>query len=474
MSTLDVVQRLRAAFDGRARQRASMRHRHLDEEPLVIVMYRLSGESAAPLGVMYGTSPAQLELLVAPEPRSRQIRFQEVFNPLAVDLNRYVASRAGDREIVRNRSICRRSPQIVVPNSATAEFVGPLLGRSLRYLKTDGDYAVPEDTVVAGAHLTWLGLEAELPGSSVLLAATELLRRHWITGVSDLESEDLHVQLAWLDPPAGSTGAEAAAAIEPRRFSGELAAAGPTPDPSWDRDTLDPLVADFNARRDRAEDYPTVERLGADIRTAVREALEPTWQSTWRAIELLRALPEAPSVARRWEDDRRAFTSHADRVEAGDARFRARDSVKQAAYMVSRREDAQSTLEASEALDDPLVMAAAIGDGQAIAGTVVGVMRPTVELTVAGPCPVPIGTELYWAEQRGKCSVVIIDATDTEPFAVTLETKKGKTKYYPSVGERAVYSSFKEGTFPPPKMPANVPWTHVGPEAPMPSPEVPE
>jgi hypothetical protein len=149
-------------------------------------------------------------------------------------------------------------------------------------------------------------------------------------------------------------------------------------------------------------------------------------------------------------------------------------SKSEVSRMVSRREDAQSALEASESLDDPLVMAAAIGDGQALAGTVLAVSRPTVELTLAAPSPVPIGTELYWAEQRGKCSAVITEATDTEPFTVTLETKKGKTKYYPSVGERAVYGPFKEGTFPPPKMPANLPWTHVGPEAPMPSPEVPE
>jgi hypothetical protein len=474
VSTLDVVQRLRAASDGQARPRASMCHRHLDEAPLVIVMYRMSGESAAPLGVMYGTGLGQPRLLVAPEPRNRQIRFQEVFNPLARDLNRYVASRAGDREIVRNRSICRQAPQLLVPNMATADFVGSLLGRSLRYLKTEGEYAVPEDTVIAGAHLTWLGMQSELPGSSVLLAATELLRRHWVTGVSDLESEDLHVQLAWLDPPVGSSGATAATAIEERRFTGELAAGGPTPDPSWDRDILDPLVAEFNARRDRAEDHITVERLGADIRHAVREGLEPTWRATWRAIDLLRALPKAPSITRRWEVDRREFTNHAERVEAGEARFRARDSVKQAAYMVSQREDAQSMLDASEALDDPLVMAGAIGDGQAIAGTVVAVTRPMVELSLAAPCPVPIGTELYWADQRGKCSAVLTGATDTPPFTVSLETKKGKTKYYPGVGARAVYGPFKEGTFPPPRMPANVPWTHVGAEAPMPSPEVPE
>ena len=45
------------------------------------------------------------------------------------------------------------------------------------------------------------------------------------------------------------TGAEAAAAIEAQRFTGELAAGGPTPDPSWDRDILDPLV-DGHGRRE--------------------------------------------------------------------------------------------------------------------------------------------------------------------------------------------------------------------------------
>lgn len=313
-----------------------------------------------------------------------------------------------------------------------------------------------------------------MPGSSVLMAATEFLRRHWVCGLSDLETEDLHIQLAWLDPREGSTGAEEAAAVETRRYDGTLAAAGPTPDPNWDRDVLDPLVADFNAKRQRVEDRETVNELGAEIRAAVRAALEPTWAATWRSIELFRALPEAATVAQRWEDDRREFTRHMERVETGDARFRARDSVKQAAYMVSRREDAQSILEASEALDDPLVMAAAIADGLAIVGTVVGVQKPTVTAILDRPCPLPDGTELYWTEQRGKCSVIIVDSSDIEPFTVILETRKGKTKYYPRKGERAVYSSFKEGTFPPPRMPAQVPWTHLGPEAPMPSPEVPD
>ncbi len=475
MSALDVVLRLRAANDGNALARTTVRHRHLDHDPLVVVAYRLAGESAAPLGLMYGTSETKPTLLVAPEPRNRQIRFQEVFNPFAVALNRYVAGSGATKETENNRSVCQSAPQLLVPNAATAEFVGPLLGRSLRYLRTDGEYAVPEDTVLAGAHLTWLGLQADLPGSSVVLGATDLLRRHWVSGLSDLESEDLHVQLAWVDPPAGSTGAAAAAAAEDNRFAGVLPAAGPTPDPTWDRDVLDPLVADFTQRRQRSDDNAAVVRLGQAIRTAVEDALRPTWEATWRCRDLVLGLPEGHSVAARWANDRREFTRHVERVETGEARFRVRDNVKQTAVMVSQREGAQSALEANEALDDPLVLAAAIGDGQAIAGVVTRVDKPLVEIELAGPCPVPLGTELFWTTMRGgNCSVVVTATASAAPFTVVLTTRKGKTKYYPAVGDRAAYSPFKDGWFSSPPMPVEVPWTHQGPEAPLPTPEVPE
>jgi hypothetical protein len=475
MSALDVVLRLRAVSSGNAQPRTSVRHRHLDHDPLVVVAYRLAGESAAPLGLMYGSREADPMLLVAPEPRNRQIRFQEVFNPFAVDLNRYIAGRGATKEPERGRPTCQRAPQVLVPNSATAEFVGPLFGRSLRYLSTEGEYAVPEDTVVAGAHLTWLGLQAELPGSSVMLAATELLRRHWVAGLSDLESEDLHVQLAWIDPPDGSTGSTAAAAVEDNRFAGVLPAAGPTPDPTWDRDVLDPLVTDFNEQRERSDEHGVVTRLGTDIRAAVEAALRPTWEATWRCRDLVLALPEAESVSARWASDRREFTRHIDRVEAGEARFRVRDNVKQTAFMVGQREAAQSALESNEALDDPLVLAAAIGDGLAIAGTVTRVDKPIVEIELSGPCPVPLGTELFWTAMRGgNCSVVVTATASDVPFTVELTTRKGKTKYYPVVGDRAAYAPFKDAYMPSPSMPIDVPWTHQGPEAPLPVPEVPE
>lgn len=474
MSTLDVVQRLFAASDGRYRRRTLYRHRHIAAAPLVVVAYRLAGESAAPLGIMFGTDAATPTLLVAPEPRNREIRFRQVFNPFAEYLVEHLNSLALTTTIEKNRQVCEHAPQIIVPNTATAEFVGPLLGRSLRYLQNDGEYGVPETTTRAGAYLTWLGDRSDYPGSSVMLSATELLRRHWMCGISDLESEELHVQLAWLTPPAGSLGSEAGAAAEAARVAGVIPAAGPTPDPVWDRDVLDALIGEFNRQRERADDADTVARLGSPIRDAVAAALAPAWDATWAAVSLVRELPVAGSVAERWADDRREFSRFAERVETGEARFRTRDSVKQAAFAVSRREDAQSKLDAAESLDDPMVFAGAIADGRAFAGIVTSVTKPTVTLEVNQPCAVPLGTELFWTEQRGKCSVILADASTEAPFTVSLITKKGKTKYFPKVGERAAYGPYTNSVIPSPKMPAVVPWTHEGPRSPMPTAEVPE
>jgi hypothetical protein len=474
VSALDALQRIRSASDGVSRPRTQFRHRHIDEAPMVVVVYRLAGESAAPLGIMYGTNPADPTLLVAPEPRNREIRFREAFDPFSADLCRLVGRLAAERDGSGWNETTVNGLQVIVPNNATRDFVGPLLGRSLRYLSTEGEFAVPPSTVMAGAHLTWLGQQSELPGSSVLLSATELLRRHWVTGLSDLESEDLHVHLGWIDPPTGSTGAAAALAVEQGRGDGTVPAAGPTPDPSWDRDILDPLIEAFNHKRDGLQDDATVKRLGKGITKATREALRPTWDATWQAIELVRALPEGASVPDRWSEDRRDFRAHVDRVETGEARFRTRDSVKQAAWMVRRREDAQAALEACEALDDPLVLANAIADGTAVAGSVTEMDGREFSLELTRPCPVPAGTELFLTDLPDNASARVISASTSPPYFARMYGLKGYTKYLPSVGDHVTYAPFKRRGIKPPGMPEMVPWTHVGPDTAPAAPEVAE
>jgi len=55
VTAVDVLLQLEAAHDGDAHPRVTKRHRHLEPEPLVVVAYRLAGEAAAPLGLLYGT-----------------------------------------------------------------------------------------------------------------------------------------------------------------------------------------------------------------------------------------------------------------------------------------------------------------------------------------------------------------------------------------------------------------------------------
>ena len=82
-----------------------------------------------------------------------------------------------------------------------------------------------------------------MPGSSLVLAATDALTTHWQTG--QLPSEDLNLAalLGWIDPPVGMDGPQAARAGE------EAPPAGPDSDPNWDAETLTELVQEWHAAR---------------------------------------------------------------------------------------------------------------------------------------------------------------------------------------------------------------------------------
>src|SRR4051812_49501097 len=82
MSVFDAYLKIRAAAEDRALPRAVMRHRHLSDEPLVIVTYKLAGDPASPLGVLVGTDRDRPQFFCAPEPRNRDLRFG-LINPFA-------------------------------------------------------------------------------------------------------------------------------------------------------------------------------------------------------------------------------------------------------------------------------------------------------------------------------------------------------------------------------------------------------
>ncbi len=156
----------------------------------------------------------------------------------------YIESFARDVESVsaaRGKEIRVRftdAPQVLVPNRGGIGFV-QLFGRSTRFRRTDGEYAVAPTVPDLGRWLTFLAERAEHPGSSLLLAATDMLAMHWASGQSAVEDQNLAALLGWIDPPAGMTGPEAAAAAEdPLTWP----PAGPTTDPTFDNEVLAPLI----------------------------------------------------------------------------------------------------------------------------------------------------------------------------------------------------------------------------------------
>ena len=94
--------------------------------------------------------------------------------------------------------MCLDAPQLVVPNAATADWLGGIVGRFTRNLRSDGDAPAPLSVPLAGKHLSFFA--DLLPGSSLVLAATDALTIHWQTG--QLPSEDLNLAalLGWIDP----------------------------------------------------------------------------------------------------------------------------------------------------------------------------------------------------------------------------------------------------------------------------------
>lgn len=417
MSLISTLARLEAVSTGRAQPTATVRHRHLSDRPLVFVPLTTAGEAGAPLGALVGTDRDAPHLLVVPQPRDRDLRFA-FLSELADIVLPYVDTYADVVEAAeRNETdpetgkrvkveveLCADAPQLIVPSRAGIDFVR-LLGRSMRFRRTaeqdpETPYPAPPRVPLLGRWLTHFGERARVPGSSLLLAMTDVLSRHWATGQSTLEDQHLGALLAWIDPPEGETGAEAALRAElARDRDGQLLCppAGPATDPAFDNKLLAPAIERYDRARTAlaaAEDGLEADgRLAAltdaehEIRALVESRTRPTWDAVWRGLDLLRELPEAGRVEERWTRDRWSFTGHRDRVLAGEPPQPRRDDAVTAANKLAAREREQARLEAQEALDDPLVMAGRRLAGEAFAGEVTDVVMAYSEGKRPSPRP---------------------------------------------------------------------------------------
>ncbi|GAA2256038.1 hypothetical protein GCM10010145_25330 [Streptomyces ruber] len=424
MSLITTLARLEAVSSGRARPVATVRHRHLSERPLVFVPLTTAGEAGAPLGALVGTDRHAPRLLVVPQPRDRDLRFAFLAE-LADIVLPYVDAYTDTVEAAERTEtdpetgkrvkvvvdLCADAPQLIVPSRAGVDFVR-LLGRSMRFRRTaeqdpDTPHPAPPRVPLLGRWLTHFGERARMPGSSLLLAVTDLLARHWATGQSSVEDQHLGSLLAWIDPPGDEPGDVAAHRAElARDADGQLLCppAGPATDPAFDNKLLAPAIEAYDRARSAlaaAEDgLEADDRFGAltaaeqRVRDLVESRTRPTWDAVWHGLDLLRALPEGAHVPDRWTRDRWSFTAHRDRITAGEPPQPRVDDAVTAANKLAAREREQARLDAQEALDDPLVMAGRRLAGEAFAGEVTDVVMAYSEGRRPSPRPlVTVRTE---------------------------------------------------------------------------------
>ncbi|NYI08278.1 hypothetical protein [Allostreptomyces psammosilenae] len=529
MSLLTTLARAQAVREDRAQPLATVRHRHLAAEPLVLVPLSLAGEASTPLAVAVGTDPAVPRVLVVADPLDREHRdafFAELAEVVLPHLERFEdateteEARAGQEEPAE---VCVDAPQILVPNAAgLAEL--RLFGRALRFRRTvpedseaptaggmvphpsGGGGATPEDgmprVALLGRWLTHYGERSMVPGSSLLLAMTDVLARHWATGQSATEDQHLGALLAWIEAAARGTGGAAAAARRAevgRDEEGLLVSppAGPATDPVFDTRVLAPLLERYRRLRAEAEDpaarggrganRAAARRVAGEIRRAVERQLLPTWHDVWRGVELLRTLPEAARVPQRWRGDRWSFTLHRDAVRAGEPPQPRQDDPVRATRRLRQWERALTALAAQEAADDPLVLAERRLAGEALVGEVVGVEMVWTEGKRPRPRPLltvrtedgaeameegesahrwggPVRQKAEVAEGRRADGTVVLRLVGG--MGTGREPAEGSV---PAVGEQVVFAladpdggGGRSSELPAPE---EIPWTHGGPRS---------
>ncbi|WP_020473473.1 hypothetical protein [Zavarzinella formosa] len=469
MNHLDVALMARSFTSGRGVRSSLVRHRRLVPKPIAIVLWQLGGEPFSAAAIGWGNEHASLQTAVAGEPRNRGLAFGALLE-FAKWFNPRFEECAADRETLTRGdysfTVSRTAPQILVANSATVELLGKL-GRRLAYLPTDGPNAVDPIIVRLGRHLRFLWDHHASPGQQMIVAMTDLMNAHWVTAQSGPERQSLPALEAFIAPPAGVSGFDAAAGAE-------TLPAGPAPDGD-DEQRLIPLVEEFNAKRKGSSDPATVGPFLDPIRRHYQPLLRRTWDLLWRCRERELMLPEADSVGRRWDSDRQSYTWHMDWLARNGLR-KTRQSPRQAATSLRNTEEAGRLLEAEEACDDPLRMAGYVLANKAVRGTVSHVdpdhkepgpkrmvLRPLVTLRSPDPCLIPVGRELWWTEQPTGREFVVEEIGDApnggSDIVLKLMTSTAAASL-PTVGRNVCFSVHSTKPEWLGKLPSEDPWTH--------------
>lgn len=458
MSYLQALLIAEARRTGRAQPSATVLHRHLTARPLGIVPFQLGAEPFTAAAVAWGFGAESRKMVVPGEPRDRELSFRAL-TTFATAFNRWFEGEGRTEP-----------PQIVVPNHGALGHLGRL-GRRLAYLRTDGEYPADPALIRLGRHLRFLFERSRFPGQQLVLSMTELLGSCWVTELSDLETMSLPALVAAICPPRGKTPHQAA-------FEAEEVEIGPLPG-GKDDEVMDKLLSVFNEARDRRTEESVVAPLRRPIVEHYERLVDRGWSLLWKALDLVRSLPEAEHVKRRFDADIEALNRHVDWVVIRGMPYRTRQTNEQAARTLRGWEEAQRLLDAEEAVDDPLRMIPTLLANRGVAGSVIQVesdhfemaqkrkvRRPRVVIETRERCTMPVGKELYWTRTPGKREYVLreIEPSDSGGSRVTLQLETSSSQEMPEEGTLATFSVHHTRTDPPLTLPAELPWTHVEPD----------
>lgn len=467
MSSLEVFAALEARRVEAPVAICSKRHVYLSDRPLIIAGYHLPAEPGAAIGLAWGMSRRGMQMVAIPhhDREMRRIRLAQFADGVASYLAGFHARRrsAGSKTVERAID----APQLIVANDATVEWLG-ILARLLLGAAGKDSHNTPLEQV--GSALGFFDRRRHLPGSALVVSTVDTLTRHFtfphLAGDASLGS-----LLGWLEPPSGTSRRQAAldgaATLHP----------GPVPDPDWENNLWRPAAGRYDDARQHGLRTGPAETA---MEQALTGHLQPAYQAIWQAVRLLEQISPGDTVEQRWEIDRRAWTGHLDRSSQGPQRPATRRGALRMARLLRRVEADSAELQRQMALDDPLVMARAIADGDALDGKVEAVdltnidhgarsrmPRPLLHIRCYEPSELPPGTELWWAK-RPTVRAEVLWVNDT---SVTLKVVAGvgrKLKVdpasLPAAGEHVVFSPYSNGTWHPDTLPDTTPWTHQLPE----------
>lgn len=482
MNALEATLAAYSARDGVAYRLTNFRHRHLASEPIALSPFQPGGEPFAVAALAYGTGPGPYQLALAGQPLDRVQLFESLL-PAARWFNTRFEAPWGLRQHVtrgvrnpREVELAPDAPQVIVTNPGVVKFLSSM-GRRLAFLPTEategGPPPAPPELVRLGRHLVFATRRYREPGQQVLLDMTTLAGATWATAQTPAERANLAALFAWVERPGGLDGFTAA-------FLAEGLSAGPIPNPSAEDEIIEMVERLGEARK--AGDRAGESDARAEVEAAYRALLDPVWDLLWRVRAAVLEIPEeARYMTRRLTLDAEAYSQHMAWMDGPTAgRRRTRDTVPQAIWARRKAEAEAAMLEAEETISDPLRLIPLLLDHKAVEGAISerdfdrsevkhGNRRasaaPRLELRTANPSLMPVGKELWWADDPGRVCAEV-RAVEDDPAGpgslVDLVIVKGATLVTGlRTAQTACFSELTTDSFPATYPSQSVPFTHV-------------